>query len=100
MRRCSVSAVSRAGGADRPNEGEEMTGDFPRLPRSGDSRDARPSTPLGELAPEVAACKCPPPPQPSRRDIIRFRTYIASGLAALASGTSDHASYSAPTFFS
>src|SRR5262249_7813668 len=38
------------------------------------------------------------PPQPSPNDLMRFRTFIAAGLAALASACAGHPDSSAPTY--
>src|SRR5262245_13164354 len=38
------------------------------------------------------------PPQPSPNDLMRFRTFIAAGLAALASACASHPDSSAPTY--
>src|SRR5262249_7312614 len=40
------------------------------------------------------------PPQHSRNHLMRFRTYIAAGLAALASACAGHLDTSAPTYVS
>jgi hypothetical protein len=38
------------------------------------------------------------PPQPSPNDLMRFRTFIAAGLAALASACAGHLDSTAPTY--
>jgi hypothetical protein len=38
------------------------------------------------------------PPQPSHSDIMRFRIYIAAGLAALASGCASQSDYITPSY--
>src|SRR5215813_4439016 len=96
MRRCSVSAVPRAGGADRPNEGEEMTRNLPTLGEIATvamrDRDVVRANLHG------CSMQMSPPPQPSPNDLMRFRTFIAAGLAALASACAGHPDSSAPTY--